>query len=123
MMSLILVFLGGGLGAVTRHSLSTFVMRYASGGFPWGTLAVNLIGAFLIGLIIELSALRLSLSQDMKLLLVTGILGGFTTFSAFSLETVLLLQRGDWGQALAYVLMSVLGCVALVYAGMTAIRV
>lgn len=121
-MNLLLIFIGGGLGAVARHSLSSFVMRQTGSGFPYGTLAVNLIGAFLIGLIIEFSAVKLSIPKEMKLLLVTGILGGFTTFSAFSLDMIVLMQRGAILSCVLYIAASVIGGLLAVYAGMSLIR-
>ena len=110
-----LIFLGGGTGAVCRFFLGNAVMRgFPGAGFPFGTLAVNLLGAFLIGAIMEAMALKFSAPEPWRLLLVTGFLGGFTTFSAFSLETALMLQRGDYGQAALYSGASVAGTVALV---------
>ncbi len=118
----LLIFLGGGLGSVSRFACSSLAGRVMGLQFPYGTLAVNLIGAFLIGIIVELMALKLSAPDHMRLLLVTGFLGGFTTFSAFSLETALMLQRGDYRQMLCYVLASVIGTVALVLCGTWLVR-
>lgn len=110
----IIVFIGGGLGAVARYTLAGLVGRVAGTGFPWGTLAVNLLGAALIGAVTALFATRFSLPMQAKLFLVTGVLGGFTTFSAFSLEAANLLQRGAYFYFAAYVAASVFGCIALV---------
>ncbi|MBP7253395.1 MAG: fluoride efflux transporter CrcB [Alphaproteobacteria bacterium] len=115
MQALLFIFLGGGTGAVCRYATSLLAGRWLGAGFPYGTLIINLIGAFLIGLIVELLALKFSANPQLKLLLVTGFLGGYTTFSAFSLETALMLQRGDYALGLIYVLVSVLGTVALVF--------
>ena len=109
-----LVFLGGGTGAICRYGLGQLVGRWLGTGFPYATLIVNLLGALLIGAIVELLALKMSLPPQLRFLLVTGFLGGFTTFSAFSLETALMLQRGDYLQAAVYCLVSVAGTVALV---------
>ncbi|HEY1096462.1 MAG TPA: fluoride efflux transporter CrcB [Alphaproteobacteria bacterium] len=119
----IVIFAGGGFGAVLRFLVSSLVSRHHPGSaFPWGTLAVNLTGAFLIGLIIELGALKLNLSQTSRAFLVTGILGGFTTFSAFSLETTLLLSKGAYAPAASYIALSVIATVALVFAAMLLMR-
>lgn len=122
MQGVLLIFLGGGTGAVCRYGTSLLAGRWFGNAFPYGTLLINLIGAFLIGLIVELLALKYSASPQLKLLLVTGFLGGYTTFSAFSLETALLLQRGDYALGLLYVLASVLGTVALVFAATALVR-
>lgn len=113
-----LVFGGGGTGAVARYLLAAAVARLLGTGFPWGTLAVNVIGAFLIGLLTGIGAAKLNMDQNLRLLLVTGFLGGFTTFSAFSLETALMVQRGDLTAAALYTTASVLGTVILVFAGL-----
>ncbi len=100
--------LGGGLGAMARFWFGGAVLRImGSGGFPWGTLAVNLLGCFVMGLVAALLAAWPRLPQELRLFLTTGILGGFTTFSAFALEAVGLMDRGAWFQAAAYVLGSV----------------
>ena len=91
----LLVALGGALGSVLRYGVGVYATAALGGGFPWGTLAVNIIGSASIGLLGGLGV-----SGDLRLLLVTGVLGGFTTFSAFSLETGLLFQRGWWWAAL-----------------------
>jgi CrcB protein len=117
-MTLLMIFLGGGAGAVSRHALSSFVMKQAGGGFPWGTLAVNLCGAFAMGIIIGLLSTKITLPEPARLLLITGFLGGFTTFSAFSLEAALLLQKGDYLPLVAYVAASVIGTIALLILGM-----
>ncbi len=121
-MALLYIFLGGGLGAMARHGLSSLIMRQASSGFPWGTLCVNIIGAFVMGVIIEALALKFDLSPNMKLLLTTGFLGGFTTFSAFSLETVLLIERHAYAQGALYVGLSVFGSVIALMIGLFAVR-
>ncbi len=109
-----LVFVGGGIGSMARLFVTSLVGKQVGTAFPWGTLAVNLVGALVIGLLIELMALKWSASMAHRYLLVTGFLGGFTTFSAFSLETASMCVRGDWIMAFAYILASVLGTVGLV---------
>ena len=91
---LALVFLGGGIGASMRWLLSASAVRFLGTVFPAGTFAVNLIGCFLMGLVVEYWSCRLGLSENLRLFLTTGLLGGFTTFSSFALEAVLLGERG-----------------------------
>jgi len=92
---LLVIAIGGGLGSLARHYLSTMVYHVTGGTFPWGILTVNIVGGFAMGLIVELSALKLNLAPELRAFLTTGILGGFTTFSAFSLDSALLIERGD----------------------------
>lgn len=108
------IFLGGGFGALARFMLASAVGRHMGSGFPWGTLAVNLLGALLIGILAELLALKFSATPLLRNLLVVGFLGGFTTFSAFSLESALMLTRGDYLHLVSYVLLSVVGTIAIV---------
>ncbi|MBI1327485.1 MAG: fluoride efflux transporter CrcB [Alphaproteobacteria bacterium] len=115
-MGFLFVFLGGGLGALGRYGVSILTRGYLLLSFPWATFIANLIGALLIGLIIAWGE-KHALSLNMKLFLVTGLLGGFTTFSAFSLESAAMLQRGDYALCAIYVLASVAGTLALVFAG------
>ena len=108
MSGFLIVFLGAGLGGAARHGANLAALRLLGpGAFPWGTLLVNALGSFLIGAVAETFALRSGLPQAWRLFLTTGILGGFTTFSAFSLETVVLWERGEAGAAAAYVAASV----------------
>ncbi len=100
------VFLGGGLGAMLRHGINRLCIPFAS-GFPYGTLLINVTGSFLMGAIAGWLATRGQTSPTVKLFLLTGVLGGFTTFSAFSLEAVLLWERGRAWQAGGYVMASV----------------
>ena len=119
---LFLIAIGGGLGSVARHYLSTFVYKFADGGFPWGILTVNIIGGLAMGLIVELSALKLNLSPELRAFLTTGILGGFTTFSAFSLDSALLIERGDWLSAGSYMVGSVVLSVGALFVGLWLVR-
>jgi CrcB protein len=117
------IFIGGGLGSVARFAMMQQISRYTPGStFPWHTLGVNILGAFIIGLLIELLALRISMPSAPRYLLVTGFLGGFTTFSAFSMETALMLERGDYLNSLFYVAASVLGTVLAVFVGTAIVR-
>jgi len=109
------VALGGSLGAVSRFLISTAL--FVPGQFPWATLVINIAGSFGIGLLWGLGHQQPWFEQWGRYLLVVGLLGGFTTFSAFSLETVGLVEGGRWASALGYVLASVLGCVLAAWVG------
>ena len=122
MLPVFLVFLGGGLGAVMRYGMTIGVGRMAGTGFPLGTLSVNVIGSFLMGVIVAWFAFRGEGGQDWRLFLTTGLLGGFTTFSAFSLETMLLYERGDTMLAGLYVVLSVVASVLALAAGLLIVR-
>ena len=106
MNALALVFIGGGLGAVSRHLTGMAVMRVSGARFPWGTMLVNIAGCLAMGLLIAWLARRSAGGSDLRLLLATGFLGGFTTFffSAFSLDAVTLYERGALTAAAAYVI-------------------
>jgi fluoride exporter len=118
---LIAIAVGGGIGSLLRYFVSSFVQAGA-GSFPYGILAVNVLGGLAIGIIVELGALRLSYSPELRAFLITGLLGGFTTFSAFSLDTALLIERGDWGSAALYILASVVFSVGALFFGLWLIR-
>jgi fluoride exporter len=120
---LLAIAIGGGLGSLARHYVSTSVYSVTGGTFPWGILCVNVLGGFLMGLIAEESALKLNLSPEMRAFLTTGLLGGFTTFSAFSLDAALLIERGDWVNAGSYMVGSVVLSVAALFAGLWLVRV
>lgn len=122
MKHLLLVFIGGGAGAACRHLINIAALKLLGTGFPWGTFTVNILGSFLMGIAIESLALRFSVSTEMRLLIATGFLGGFTTFSAFSLDIALLYQRGDITFSLIYIASSVLLSIAALFAGLTAAR-
>jgi fluoride exporter len=116
------VFLGGGIGAAARHGVNLLSAQAVGVRFPWGTLAVNVLGSLLIGALVEWFALRVHLGQPLRLFLITGVLGGFTTFSAFSLEVGLLMQRGQMLSAAGYVSGSVVGAVGAMFIGMHLVR-
>ncbi|MEM5495244.1 fluoride efflux transporter CrcB [Hoeflea sp. AS16] len=118
MNALVLVFIGGGLGAVSRHLSAMAVTRAAGAGFPWGTLLVNIAGSLAMGLLIAWLARRSSGDADLRLLLATGFLGGFTTFSAFSLDAVTLYERGALTAAAAYVIASVTVSILALFGGL-----
>ncbi|MEA2552752.1 MAG: fluoride exporter [Fimbriimonadaceae bacterium] len=115
----LLVFLGAGLGANARFWLGTCVAKLWGQAFPWGTLLINVSGSLLIGLIFGLYA-RQEIEPGWRYLLITGLLGGYTTFSAFSWETLKLIQEGKPGAALAYVAASVVVGLAACWAGFEA---
>ena len=113
-----LVGVGGAAGANARYLLGREVSEQWPTTFPWGTLAVNLGGSFLIGLVQAVAAERLVLSEEARLFLTTGVMGGFTTYSAFSYETVGLMERGAWGPAWLNVALTTAACLAVCYLGM-----
>jgi fluoride exporter len=121
-MGYLIVFLGGGLGAALRHGVNVFAARFVGTGFPYGTLFVNVAGSLTMGLIAEFFALKAGLPQHWRLFLTTGILGGFTTFSAFSLEAALLYERGQIVGAAIYVIASVVLAVGALFAGLAIVR-
>ena len=98
---------GGALGAIARYAVASQALHLMGPNFPWGTLFVNVVGSLLIGVLAEMLALRITVSPEMRLLMVTGFLGGFTTFSAFSLDAVNMIQRGDLPNAIVYIFASV----------------
>ncbi len=122
-MAFLIVFLGGGIGAAVRHGVNVTAARLLGTGFPYGTLFINVAGSLVMGLVIEYFALKSGLPQRWRLFLTTGILGGFTTFSAFSLETVLLYERGELIGAAIYVVASVGLSIAALFAGLAMVRV
>jgi fluoride exporter len=119
---LLLVALGGALGSALRYLVSVAALAWLGAAFPWGTLAVNLVGSFLIGLVQQLASEGLLLGEDARLFLATGVMGGLTTYSAFSYETVRLLQTGAWWPAWLNVLLTTAACLTLCALGLTAGR-
>ena len=121
-MGYVIVFLGGGLGAMMRHGVNLATARLLGSAFPWHTFFINITGSLVMGLIAGWFALKAGASQDWRLFLTTGILGGYTTFSAFSLDAALLYERGELGQAAFYVVGSVLLSIAGLFAGLWLVR-
>ncbi len=121
-MGFLIVFLGGGLGAALRHGVNLLAFRLVGPGFPYGTLFINVVGSLAMGLIAEYFALKMGMRQSFRLFLTTGILGGFTTFSAFSLEAALLYERGEVAAAAIYVIASVGLAIAALFAGLAIVR-
>jgi fluoride exporter len=118
----LIVFLGGGIGAALRHGVNLLAARWFGTFFPWGTLIENVSGSFVMGLLVAYFAFKGGASQPMRLFLTTGVLGGYTTFSAFSLEVALLYERGDIALAALYVLASVAFAVGGLFAGLALVR-
>ena len=121
-MQFLLVFIGGGLGAALRHVVNLASLRLVGTALPYGTFFINVTGSILMGVVAGLFAWKVSLPPTLRLFIATGILGGYTTFSTFSLETALLFERGQAWQAVGYVAASVLLGVAGLFAGMAAVR-
>ena len=114
---LLLAVSGGALGSGARHLVNISMARAFGPNFPWGTLTVNVVGSFLMGFLVDMVLRRFGGSPEMRTFLASGILGGFTTFSAFSLDIANLLDRGDTATALAYVGGSIVFSLAVLYAG------
>ena len=119
----LIVFLGAGIGGALRHGVNVGAVRLFGYGFAFGTLIVNVLGSFAMGLLAGYFAFRPGIAQHIRLFLTTGILGGFTTFSAFSLEAALLYERGNLAAAGAYVFLSVLLSIAALFVGLYLVRV
>ena len=118
----LIVFVGAGIGGALRHGVNVGATRLFGLGFPFGTLIVNIAGSFLMGLLAGYFAFRPGLSQHIRLFLTTGVLGGFTTFSAFSLDTALLIERHAYGLAAGYAVGSVAASVSALFFGLAVFR-
>ena len=118
----LIVFLGAGIGGVFRHGVNMGAARLFGFGFPYGTLTVNVAGSVVMGLLTEFFVFRSGLPQELRLFLTTGLLGGFTTFSTFSLDAVTLWERGHWGVAAGYVALSLVLSMAGLFVGLMLIR-
>lgn len=121
-MGYLIVFLGGGLGAAIRHGINLASARAFGTGFPYGTLLINITGSLVMGLTAAYFAFKGDASQHWRLFLATGVLGGYTTFSAFSLDAALLYERGEVGAAAIYVLASVALSIAGLFAALALVR-
>lgn len=119
---LLLASAGGAIGAGLRHLVNLGAFRLLGSGAPWGTLAVNIVGSFLMGMLIEALALRFNGSPEVRVFVATGVLGGLTTFSSFSLDFANLVQRGDHVMAALYVVSSVVIAFVAFFAGLSAGR-
>jgi CrcB protein len=123
MLNLVAIALGAALGANLRYGLATWAVRRLGAAWPYGTFLVNVLGCLVIGILLTLTATRLSLSEPLRLFLVTGLLGGFTTFSTFGYESFTLITRGDWLGAGLYIGGSVIVGLAAVFLGASLARV
>ncbi|MDB5696098.1 MAG: hypothetical protein JWN21_1641 [Sphingomonas bacterium] len=121
-MGYILVFIGGGIGATLRHGVNRASLIYIGAGFPYGTLIVNVVGGLLMGVLAGLFLLKTGVGEGTRLFLATGVLGGFTTFSAFSLDAALMWQRGEYAPLVVYVVGSVVLSIAAVALGLGTVR-
>jgi CrcB protein len=117
MFNLLLVVVGGGIGAGIRHLTNIGALRLVGPNYPWGTMAINIVGSFAMGLFIA-TLMRRGGSNELRLFVATGIFGGFTTFSAFSLDFATLWERGATIPALGYALASVVGAIVALFAGL-----
>ena len=122
MFNLLLVMIGGAIGSGGRHLVGRATLAWFGPDYPYGTLAVNLIGGFAMGLLVGTLARNGQSGEQTRLLLGVGVLGGFTTFSAFSLDAMNMIERGDWGMALTYILASVIGSIAALAIGLSITR-
>lgn len=119
---IVAVAAGGAIGAVARFLVGRGMLQLMGPGYPWGTLTVNILGSFLIGLVVELLSLRYSLSHEWQGFIIVGLLGGFTTFSAFSLEVGLMIEKDQISTAALYALGSMFVGVVALFAGLFAGR-
>jgi CrcB protein len=121
-MNYLLVFVGGGLGSTLRYLVNVVCPRFLGADFPYHTFIINITGSTIMGLVAGYFASRGDASQSWRLFLTTGILGGYTTFSAFSLDAAVLYERGELGSAAFYVLGSVILSIAGLFAGLALVR-
>ncbi|MFN3636000.1 MAG: fluoride efflux transporter CrcB [Rhizobium rhizophilum] len=121
-MDYLIVFLGAGIGGVFRHGVNVGAARLLGFGFPLGTMTVNILGSVLMGVLTELFVVRSGLPQELRLFPTTDLLGGFTTFSTFSLDAVTLWERGQWGLAAGYITLSLILSMGGLFAGLMLMR-
>jgi fluoride exporter len=122
MLNYLLVFIGGGLGSTLRHTINVVCTRCFGTAFPYHTFIINITGSTVMGLIAGYLAFKGDAAASWRLFLMTGILGGYTTFSAYSLDSMVLYERGEIGLALFYVVGSVVFSIAGLFAGLTLVR-
>jgi len=118
MKMVLMAAMGGAVGAAGRYLVGVGALRLIGTGFPWGTLIVNIVGSLIMGFMIEIFALRYSVSNELRTFLATGVLGGFTTFSAFSLDFAVLMERKSQGLAVLYLGASVGLSILALFAGL-----
>lgn len=121
-MGFLIVFVGGGIGAALRHGFNLAFARLLGTAFPYATMFENVTGSLVMGLLVAYFAFRGGIPQHWQLFLTTGILGGYTTFSTFSLDTALLYERGQFGLAAVYVLLSVALSIGGLFTGLAIVR-
>lgn len=121
-MRLLWICLGGAIGTGARYLVSTWMLKVFGAQYPYGTLAVNVSGSLLIGAVMYAGVEAQLIAPTLRLTLATGVLGGFTTYSAFSYETMSYLQQGAWGLALLNVLVTLIGCLGACFLGWLATR-
>lgn len=119
---ILLVGAGGALGSVLRYLVGLWMLQRAGPVFPWGTLFVNVTGSFLIGFLAQFIMHKMGASPEIRVFLITGVLGGYTTFSAFSLDAIALLEHGQTMSGLAYIVASVGLSILAVFAGLALMR-
>jgi CrcB protein len=122
MQHVLLVAAGGAIGSVLRYLVAMLALAWLGPAFPWGTMLVNLVGSFLIGVVQALAAEGLVLGEDARLFLSTGVMGGLTTYSAFSYESVRLFETGAWTAAGLNIVLTTVACLALCLLGLTTVR-
>ncbi len=122
MPTILWVALGGAIGSAARYGVNVWAGRMLGSEFPWHTFIVNVVGCFAMGVLVELMALKLNVGNETRAFLTTGILGGFTTFSAYSLDFAVLVERKSYGAALAYGTGSVALSFIAVFAGLSLVR-
>ena len=121
-MNFLLVFVGAGLGGMLRHAVNMLTLRWLGPNFPWGTFLINITGSIAMGLVVGFLTHRNLPGTGLRLFVATGVLGGYTTFSTFSLDTITLWERGEVANALAYVFGSLLFAFAGLWLGMAVFR-
>ncbi|WP_429816729.1 fluoride efflux transporter CrcB [Ensifer sp. B1-9] len=122
MTHLFLVGAGGAIGSILRYIAGLWAIHRFGPSFPWGTLGVNITGSFLIGLLAEMIMRKFGASPEMRVFLITGVLGGYTTFSAFSLDAITLAERGDVMLSIVYIIASVALSILAVFCGLALVR-
>lgn len=122
MLNMLAVALGAAVGANLRYGITLWATQRFGPLFPYGTLLINLLGCLAIGVLLTLAASRVAMSEPVRLLLVTGLLGGFTTFSSFGYETYVMIQEGRWQAAALYVVVSVLLGLLAVFIGAAIVK-
>ena len=121
-MRFLIVFLGGGIGAASRHGINVLFARLFGSGFPYATLFENATGSLLMGMLVAFFAFKSGIPQHWQLFLTTGILGGYTTFSTFSLDTAVLYERDAYAMAALYIVLSVVLSIAGLFGGLSLVR-